>query len=285
MDSPAPKIPLTQLRHLYGMFDLFSSLESHRAMAQEVLRDKNPGVLADMFRRSVERFRAYTNIGEPFYPERPPRRELPDPTRIDGIGGTLALTSLLKAAGAAEVVDHPELSFGFVDREIVPARTTGNAAFEDDERSTRVRRLDWLLAGTRDRLPIIAEVKVGGDKDPFYALIQLLMYAAELATPAQRARLERHYPGRFAFPAAAGEADESGPVLDVYIVLSGYNPRSGVRQQILETTNQLCRRLVAEPGVARYVRRIACLDVGLGSGNQLRFGTVFSHTAASSSGG
>lgn len=279
MTTPAFKIPLTELRHLYGMFDLFTSLDCHRALAEEVLRDKNPGLLAGMFHRSVERFQNYANIEEPFYPERPPRKDLPDVTKIDSIGSTVSLTAFLKAAGIAEVVDSPELSFSFVDREVVPARTTGNAVFENDERSIRVRRPDWLLANAHDRLPIIAEVKVGNDKDPFYALIQLLMYAAELVTVSQLARLQRHYPQRFTLPAATGsEAGSSDPVLDLYIVLSSYNPRSGVRQEILETTNQLCQRLVAETGISGYIRRIACLDVVLDKDKQLRFTKVFSYS-------
>lgn len=279
MTAPAFKIPLTELRHLYGMFDLFTSLDCHRALAEEVLRDKNPGLLAGMFHRSVERFGEYTNIEEPFYPERPPRKDLPDATKIDSIGGDLCLTAFLKIGGTAEVVDSPELSFRFVDRQIVPARTTGNVVYENDERSIRGCRLDWLLANAHDRLPIIAEVKVGSDKDPFYALIQLLMYAAELVTVSQLARLQRHYPQRFTLPVMTGrETGSSDPVLDLYIVLSNYNPRSGVRQEILETTNQLCQRLVAESGISRYIRRIACLDVVLDKEKQLRFTKVFSYS-------
>lgn len=175
-------------------------------------------------------------------------------------------------------MDSPELSFSFVDREVALARTTGNAVFENDERSIRVRRPDWLLANAHDRLPILAEVKVGNDKDPFYALIQLLMYAAELATPTQMTRLQRHYPDRFAAPASDKTAH--GPVLDAYIVLSNYNSRSGIRQEILDTTNQLCQRLVGEKAISTYIRRIACLDVTLDEGRKLRFRKLYSYAGA-----
>ncbi|MBY0522263.1 MAG: hypothetical protein K2R98_02630 [Gemmataceae bacterium] len=279
MATATPKIPLTELRHLYGFFDLFSSLECHRAMVEEARRDRNPGILADFFQKSVERFREYSNVAEPFYPDRPPRKELPDPAGTDGIGGTLSLTALLKAAGTAEVTGSPELDFTYIDRELVPARTTGNATFENDERSIRVRRLDWLLANSRDKLPIIAEVKVGNDKNPFYALVQLLMYAAELATASQLARLQQHYPDRFAFPLPKdGGAVSTGPVMDLYIVLSNYNPRSGVRQEILEGTSQLAQQLVVKKGVSAYVRRIACLDAAFTEDRRLQFTKLFSYS-------
>jgi hypothetical protein len=81
------------------------------------------------------------------------------------------------------VIDNPELNFSFVDRELVPTRTTHERFFENGEPANCFRRLDWLLANAQDRLPIIAEVKVRNDKNPFSALVQLLMYAAELVTP------------------------------------------------------------------------------------------------------
>ncbi len=109
MAAPASKIPVTSLRSLYGMFDLFCSLECHLAMAEEARRDHNPATLAEFFQRSVERFSEYSNVEEPFYPDRPPRKELPDPEGIDRIGGTLSLTAFLKAAGTGRVVENPAL--------------------------------------------------------------------------------------------------------------------------------------------------------------------------------
>lgn len=274
--TTVPTIPLTRMRSLYEMLDLFSSIECHLAMVREAKRDRNPAILAEFFEASVESFSKYSNVDEPFYPNGSPRKDLPDLNSIERIGGTTHLTSFLKTGGTAHVVKNPDLDFVFVDREIVPARTTGNARFENGERSNQVRRLDWLLANAHDQFPVIAEVKVNNDKDPFYALCQLLMYAAELVTPAQRTRLCRHYPGSFRLPASAdGSIDAEGPVMDLYIVISNYNPRSAPRQEILEETSELAQRLVTEKGVSRYIRKIACLDVTLESDKQLRFTKVF----------
>ena len=276
---PVPKIPVTSMRSLYGMFDLFCSLDCHLAMAEEARRDHNPATLAELFQRSVERFSDYSNVEEPFYPDHPPRKDIPDPQTIDRIAGTTSLTSFLKYSGTAQVVDNHDLDFVFVDRELVPARTTGNVLFENGDPSIRVRRLDWLLANAHDQRPVIAEVKVGDDKNPFYALIQLLMYAAELVTPAQLTRLRRHYPDRFKLPASAdGVTVAQGPVMDLYIIISNFNPRSELRQEILETTSELAQLLVVEEGVSRYIRKIACLDVTLEKDKQLRFTKVFSYS-------
>ena len=90
------------------------------------------------------------------------------------------------------VVDHPHLRFRYVDREIASARTT-----KDSSRG-RPLSLDLLLANAEDRTPIVGEVKLGGDQNAFYALIQALVQAARLSTPKQLERLRRFYADHFA---------------------------------------------------------------------------------------
>jgi hypothetical protein len=65
--------------------------------------------------------------------------------------------------------------------------------------------------------------------------------------------------------------------MDLYIVLSGYNPRSELRQEILETTNRLAEQLVVQDGVSKYIRRTAC-KVTLDENRQLTFTKEFSHS-------
>jgi hypothetical protein len=259
------------------MLELFSSIECQTFMAKELLRGKKLTALAEKFRRSVERFAAFTNLDEPFYPISPPRKDLPDVMTIADITDTLSLTAFLDRCRSAQVDDDPELGFVYVDREIVPARKTGKAVFENGDRSTCYRRLDWLLTNARDGLPIIAEVKVGTDKNAFSALLQLLMYAAELATPAQQKRLRQHYPKDFASCDAA--EDSTRPSLDTYIILSKQNPRSRERQEILKLTSEICHRLLIEDGMTRYIRRISCLEATLDTSRQLRFKKLFSYSA------
>ncbi|MEZ6088254.1 MAG: hypothetical protein R3C05_09570 [Pirellulaceae bacterium] len=168
-----------------------------------------------------------------------------------------SLTSFLKSAGTAKVVEDSDLDFVFVDRELVPARTTATLTSRTEIGRIEFGVSDWLLANAHDQLPIIAEVKVVR-QESLYALVQLLMGAAELATLSQLTRLSRHYPDRFKFPVAEGRmGDVQGPVMDLYIIVNNYNPNSGPRQEILETTSELAWQLVMQEGVSMYIRKIA----------------------------
>lgn len=264
------------MRALHGVFDLYSSTRCHLCLAQEALRDNNPRILAERFGNSVEHFSRYSNIDESFYDNA--RISLPNHTQLNAINGTIALTAFLQGNAIHQVNNQPILSFRYVDREIVPARTTGRACFENGEPSTNCRRPDLLLANSTDGFPIIAEVKVNNDRNPFYALIQLLMYAAELATENQIARLQRHYPNQFRSSTISDK--QSGPVVDLYIILCNYNPRSRIGQEILRVTDQLCERLVEEEGISNFIRRIACLDVKLTEERTLSFSSLFCHSVA-----
>ena len=72
--------------------------------------------------------------------------------------------------------------------------------------------MDLLLCNHTDQTPVIGEIKADTDVNPFLGLIQSLMYAVELSTPAQRARLCTYYPGQFA------ESD-TGSGIDISLIL------------------------------------------------------------------
>lgn len=116
----------------------------------------------------------------------------------------------------------------------------------------------------------MAEVKVGNDKNPFYGLIQTLMYAAELVTFNQTTRLTNHYP-QLQFPEVINDGI---PALDIYLVLCNYNWRSDVRTGIIEVTERLCESLMEEPAITSHIRRIACLECSMKE-ERLRFTRLF----------
>ncbi len=68
------------------------------------------------------------------------------------------------------------------------------------------------------------DVTPSTDKDPFSALIQALACTAQLATPAQYARLARwgraEQRGAWDYSSPADLADLAVPLFDVYVVLS-----------------------------------------------------------------
>ncbi len=206
--------------------------------------------------------------------------EIPQPGQTQKIDCTNALTRFLvhQQHGVGQVLNRPELSFSYVDREIIPARTTGRARYADGRPPATGTRLDWLLVNREDRRPIIAEVKVGNDMNPFYALIQTLMYAAELATFNQATRLQQHY-DQVRFPELANSQEDVPPAIDIYLILSNYDRTNQTRTELLDVTERLCERLVKEPIVRTHIRRIACLDAHLNDAGQLCFSSSFCHPA------
>lgn len=210
--------------------------------AQEI----NPKELAKAFITSIDQFTQYRN-GEPFHPVREP---LPAPNLIACIGSSRDLASLLSAQQAAEVINDPRLNFQCVDYELVPARITGGTTYDDGQRGTTWVRLDQLLAGKR---PIIAEVKIRKDKNPFYALIQSLTAAVELLTPAQHDRLRRYY--RKSFP------NDDDHTVDIYLILYQWRPNRQAWQDLLTYTQETCHALGRIAKVQKYVTTFAILEV------------------------
>jgi hypothetical protein len=155
------------------------------------------------------------------------------------------------------VVARPELAFRYVDREISPLRTTGNG------RSAR-RSLDLLLLNANDRLPIVAELKIAGDKPSYFALVLILALAADLITQPQLRRLDTHYPGAgFVWP-------ESGPCVDLYVIAHAAPVTGKYRPRLLDATREIIAKLDADHELAGSVRRIAYLTSAVEHG-QLTF--------------
>jgi len=108
-----------------------------------------------------------------------------------------------------------------------------------------------LLANAEDRTPIVGEVKLGGDQNAFYALIQALVHAARLSTPKQLERLRRFYADHFAGEQPAG-------VVDVYVIVRDA-PAAGTRPELFKLATKLAEQLVDDAEVSQRVRRIACV--------------------------
>ena len=75
--------------------------------------------------------------------------------------------------------------------------------------------MDLLLASTLNGvvLPAIGEIKAASETvGPTFALVQSLMYAAQLATANQFMRLKLHYKGAFS------KIDERKPRMDVFVL-------------------------------------------------------------------
>jgi hypothetical protein len=180
------------------------------------------------------------------------------------VGGTRIAKRLHAAPGQLHPVEGSTLSLRYIDRELVALRYPG-AVFGSAElkgKTTRAApRLDLLLESGDDR-PIVAEVKVANDKDPYFGLIQALMHTAHLATSNQVERLRNV---RLSHPFEG----KPGLPFDVYVILENFDPLRGRhRPALYEHAQTLARGLVASGDeFPRAVRTVACIEATVG-GNQ-----------------
>jgi hypothetical protein len=246
--------------------------------ARDVLA--NPAWLAEELVTTVLRFGEYDNADQHFYGKRAARtfgasleatkdlvlrlEALPSVTPVDAgdrqIGGT----------GHPDVIDvpAPDLAFEYVDRELLLQRTESPAKWENDAANRGGIRPDILLADLETRTPIVAELKLPGDMDPFFALVQALAGAAHLATSAQYERMRNHLK-RGKFPALSAP-----PRIDVFTLFVGGTDGSN-QPDFLRAAQTLPPQLLAHDGLARSIRRIAGISVALGPRDQITAEVLF----------
>ena len=149
----------------------------------------------------------------------------------------------LAREGGLSVAGEPLLDCSYVDREL-SLRAPGLGRL----------RLDLLLASAYDRAPVLAEVKLGSDKDPFAALIQLLACMSLFV-------------GGDGRPSAGGTdgPELAGGAVDGMVLL--VEPRWRARGWIesLEAARELGRAVTAGAASA-LVRRISFLSVSRQAG-------------------
>jgi hypothetical protein len=262
--SEKPPIPLVDLVAHYREFKskrradgklIPGSYRSQKARIELAEQYKDhPEQLVELFARSVSAFDSYANPDEEFV-----GTTRVDPPKIK----TLAEIETGPKAAAYLKYRNPNISieglgdYLYVDREVEPARTTIKSATManqyDDEartRSTSAISADLLLRSLLDGRPTVGEVKLstasGDDADPFYALIQALALASQLASANQRGRLRRYYEG-FA---------EDGPLdVLVFLFLMGeYQGKRTHRKELVDLASGLCQLLdrgLLHPNVER----------------------------------
>ena len=266
------QIPRTRLREIYKLLETCSSSHFHLDFAKELARKNNPDKFASYLDEDVKRFHAYDNKKDLFL-DYSKRKSLPRTKGIQEITTTNHIAALFEKQKTMQIAlstNSEPASIEYVGREIRPCRTTENATYVDGLPAAAQRQLDLLLVG-KGKQPSLGEVKVRGDKNPFYALIQLLMYASELLSEYQRARLLNSFPGVFA---------ENYKSLDLYIVLHKYNCRGKVKEEILEQTRLLSKKLIKFSRFNKHIRSIHCIDVklkGSQAGPYLKAEQMFAH--------
>jgi hypothetical protein len=256
-------VPAIPLRSLYDMFVALSPREAQEHLARAFALC--PGKIAKLFDESVHAFGVFNNPDEGFTGDTEGRSSVQAPEDPRNAKSDVDVSAVLKErhGNRGTVEDAQHLNFVVVEREVVPERATGTGK--------RGRRIDWLAMNAHDRTPILAELKVGKDKNPFYALVQLLLYAATLSTGSQQTRLRRHFTA-LNIPEPLPDEDQAVQArFDLYIVLVEFPEQLRPFLELARTTAQA---LAGEALIASKIRRIACLRANLATSG-IRFSNEF----------
>jgi hypothetical protein len=249
--SPRNPIPRTTIQRYYQCVTKMSYAQ-RRQLAEALVADPTP--LVREFTNGIATFATYANP-EPFYSNSNRAPKAPDPT--GQILKTHHVAWHLHEQRVLEVRNAPELNAEYLDYEIAPARTTDHAYFDDDRGSWRSGVfIDLLLASCdKPRTPIVGELKIRNDKDPFTALIQMLACAAHLATEPQYQRLREFVPaGKF--------PNTADPRLDGYLLLYRFLDTPQDDLAALERrASELSELLMRRPEITAGLRRVACIDI------------------------
>ncbi len=270
--------PLTELLRFYRQLSEAGNrgLVAHLGMARQFSRE--PAKLVAMFEQSLQQFARYSNPTQFFHEGEISlgniaTADVPaagacapiNGSPSDGIKRTVDFAQWVNSLGVCEVAGKPELAFAYVDRELDCIRTSPGRPLEDGSPSKRAFVLDLLLKNSMDGMPILAELKIQGDEDALYGLIQGLCAAVHLLTEPQRTRL------RFVYGLTPVVRD-AGPYLDLYIIF--FQPKKrGQWPNVLCETLKVRDHLLQQPQVATRIRRIEFLKAEL-IDNRLEFACV-----------
>ena len=131
------------------------------------------------------------------------------------------------------------LAFRYVDRELLLQRTRSPAKWSDERKNGGGLRLDILLADEATKTPVAAELKLPGDMDPFFALVQALACAAHLATRNQQRRMCE------TLPAGSLLTSSDPPSIDVFVL---YVNRPGQRRS--RQRGSSCQTFMRQPRIS-----------------------------------
>jgi hypothetical protein len=176
------------------------------------------------------------------------------PRQVIARFGCPSLHPYIHRQGGLTVDADPDLAVDYVDYEVSIVSTRGATVFDDPARSPagRALRVDLVLANAHDRAPVIGEIKLGRDSDPFVAVVQTLAYIAHLSTRTQYARLRRHL--------RRGRFPEDAWRFDGYVLLYGFGREANTYlDDLLIEGARVASALMERTEVTAYIRRLVCL--------------------------
>lgn len=229
------EIPVTKLREFYKFLRIFSTV-THLKILEDFNRKNNYKILIKIFEESQVHFAKYCSIDS--FASSSKRKALPS-LPISALKGTNDIVAILESNKINKINKNPDFDFEFIDREISPLRTTGGIKFETGKsgKSSGTGGLDFIGKNIKDGLPILGEIKVGNDENPFFAVIQLLTYLSEFTTHNQLERIR--YTNLFKNSNTKLKSDK----FYLYILLSNYNLKSELKKKILNESQELAKKI------------------------------------------
>lgn len=234
----------TLLREMYHVLGCFNTA-AHTAMCSELLVQLRKGKqrkdnLAAYFADALNENEHIKQVEQPFIPS----------TRKTDKKGTNPVAEVMKLSSPITITQphNASYSFSFLQREIPHLRAKTNI---------EQRGKAWMdYVAHQGRRPILGEIKWKGDKNPFFAFVQLLTYLSEMATPDQIERAVKHK--------LFGEGITSITAFDLHIFLGNFNDR-GDKGPLIDLTRQLAdifkQRLKNDhPESAKCLGNVLCIS-------------------------
>jgi hypothetical protein len=201
--------------------------------------------LASMFRESLEVNSHFDGTKQPFLNA----ASLKSRTKLtSGSRGDNRIVFLLSTKKEVLVSDGPRgYSFHYVGRQVPPFRQEGAGAPRSGAGG-----IDYTAVA--DKTPVLGEIKRSGDKNAFYAFVQLLTYLSEMATANQVARATKHE--------EFGVALKHPQRFDLHVLLTDLNPRSAT-QSLIGQTHELAEAFRKSLGkeAEKVLGKILCLQM------------------------
>lgn len=231
-------ISITKLRKFYESLPKLSSpTEEQLSILEDYNRGNNYTKLIDLYKESKKDFSGYKNIDEPFLPlNLSHRRKFLN--KVGVISKTRHVTLVFEERKNKIDVDDANYNFEYIQRE-VPTSRTPKTKSEAGIKESGAGGIDFIGSNYKKHLPILGEIKVGGDQNSFYALIQLLTYLSELSTHNQIERINnKTNPNPFGN--ISQFSSKNSFYLYIVLVFSEYGK---LKQQILTETQKLAAHL------------------------------------------
>jgi hypothetical protein len=251
---PADEDPYPLLTRMRGL-----SAPRARRLAEARALAEDPRRLVDELLRTVAQLSLAgpepRRRRRPSGPALPLVRELDEVAHRERAPRTADFAYWLAREGRLEVAGAPDLDGDYVDREVRLAAASG-----------QVVRVDLLLAsGPRGaRRPVVAEVKIAADKDPYAALVQALAGVAHLTAAAAVHALSEPLTSayerlRAVHPAADFPAER--PPIDAYVLCVDPDWRRAHMAAALEAVKEIAWGISADSRCAGIVRRAVVLEL------------------------